>query len=83
MILHSEIKNNQVKSGLYVIATPIGNLDDINYRAVRTLRECDIIICENPKHSLNVLNKLGSKKKLIDLHDYKEHKHIDQIKEEL
>ncbi len=47
---------------------------------MKTLEECDIIICENPKHSLKLLNKLGIKKKLIALHDYNEHKIIDQIK---
>ncbi len=46
---------------------------------MKILKECDIIICENPKHSLKLLNKLGIKKKLIALHDYNEHKIIDQI----
>ncbi len=44
------------------------------------MRNSDIIICENPKHSLKLLNKLGIKKKLIALHDYNERKVIDQIK---
>ncbi len=71
---------NNIISGLSIVATPIGNLDDITYRAVKTLEECDIIICENPKHSLKLLNKLGIKKKLIALHDYNEQKIIDHIK---
>ena len=71
---------NKIINGLSIIATPIGNLDDITYRAVSTLKDCDIIICENPKHSLKLLNKLGIKKKLIALHDYNEQKIIDQIK---
>ena len=71
---------NNITNGLSIVATPIGNLDDITYRAVNILKECDIIICENPKHSLKLLNKLGIKKKLIALHDYNEHKIIDQIK---
>ena len=71
---------DNIINGLSIVATPIGNLDDITYRAVKTLGECDIIICENPKHSLKLLNKLGIKKKLIALHDYNEHKVIDQIK---
>ena len=71
---------DNIINGLSIVATPIGNLDDITYRAVKILRECDIIICENPKHSLKLLNKLGIKKKLIALHDYNEHKIIDQIK---
>ena len=44
------------------------------------LKDCDIILCENPKHSLKLLNKLGIKKKLIALHDYNENKIINQIK---
>ena len=71
---------DNIINGLSIVATPIGNLDDITYRAVKILRECDVIICENPKHSLKLLNKLGIKKKLIALHDYNEHKVIDQIK---
>ena len=77
--LNIHIMNNDNNS-LSIIATPIGNLEDISYRAVNVLKECDIIICENPKHSLKLLNKLGIKKKLIALHDYNEHKIIDQIK---
>ena len=71
---------DKIINGLSIVATPIGNLDDITYRAVKILRECDIIICENPKHSLKLLNKLGIKKKLIALHDYNEHKIIQQVK---
>ncbi len=71
---------DKIINGLSIVATPIGNLDDITYRGVKILGECDIIICENPKHSLKLLNKLGIKKKLIALHDYNEQKIIDQIK---
>ena len=71
---------NNIFKGLSIVATPIGNLDDITYRAVNILKDCDIIICENPKHSLKLLNKLGIKKKLIALHDYNEHKIINYIK---
>ncbi|MDC3112340.1 16S rRNA (cytidine(1402)-2'-O)-methyltransferase [Pelagibacteraceae bacterium] len=67
-------------NGLSIVSTPIGNLNDITYRAVKILGECDIIICENPKHSLKLLNKLGIKKKLIGLHDYNEQKIINKIK---
>ncbi len=70
---------HNIVNGLSIVSTPIGNLDDITYRAVSTLRDCEIIICENPKHSLKLLNKLGIKKKLIPLHDYNEVKIIDKI----
>ena len=70
---------NNLKNGLYIISTPIGNLDDLSKRAILVLTGVDLIICENPKHSIKLLNKLGIKKKLISLHDYNEEKIIDKI----
>ncbi len=69
--------------GLYIVATPIGNLEDISERAVNTMMDADIIICENPKHSLKLLNKLGIKKKLISLHDYNEKMVINKLAKDL
>ena len=69
--------------GVYIISTPIGNLDDISQRAIDTLNNVDIIVCENPKHSLKLLNKFGIKKKLISLHDYNENKIIETISHKL
>ena len=76
-------KMKNIVNGLSIVATPIGNLEDISNRAKKTLEECDVIICENPKHSLKLLNKLGIKKKLIGLHDYNESIIIDKIKVQL
>ena len=76
------IKKNKTKlleNGLFIIATPIGNLTDFSKRAVLVLKEVDFIICENPKHSMKLLNKLGIKKKLIPLHDYNEEVVINKI----
>jgi 16S rRNA (cytidine1402-2'-O)-methyltransferase len=72
-----------MKNGLYIVSTPIGNLGDISSRAIKTLDESDIIICENPKHSLKLLSKLDIKKKLISLHDYNEESVIEKIKDYL
>ena len=72
-----------MKNGLYIISTPIGHLGDISSRAIKTLSESDIIICENPKHSLKLLSKLDIKKKLISLHDYNEEGVIEKIKDHL
>lgn len=69
-----------MKTGLYIVSTPIGNLNDISSRATNTLNNSDIIICENPKHSLKLLSKLGIKKKLISLHDYNEEAVIENLK---
>ena len=70
---------NNLEIGLYLISTPIGNLDDIGLRAIKVLQKVDFIICENPKHSLKLLNKLGIKKKLFSLHDYNEEILIKKI----
>ena len=50
---------------LFIVATPIGNLNDISDRAISTIKDSDVVVCENPNHSLKLLNKLGIKKKLI------------------
>ena len=48
---------------LYIVATPIGNLKDFSFRAIETLNECDIILCEDVLHSLKLLNNYEIKKK--------------------
>ena len=68
-----------LQKGLYLVSTPIGNLEDISLRAINILQKVDFIICENPKHSLKLLNKLGIKKKLFSLHDYNENVVIKRI----
>lgn len=62
---------------LYIVATPIGNLKDITLRALEVLKEVDFIICENPFHSLKLLNYYQIKKPLIK---YQEHSSLRQIR---
>ena len=57
---------------LYLIATPIGNLGDITYRAVETLKVVDIIAAEDTRHSLKLLNYLGINKPMISYHRHNE-----------
>lgn len=57
---------------LYLISTPIGNLDDITYRSVKILNDVDVIFSEDTRVTLNLLNYLGINKKLIALHEHNE-----------
>ena len=64
---------------LYIVSTPIGNLDDITIRALDVLKNSDIILCEDTRHSLKLFNHLNIKKKLISYHKFNEQKQIDKI----
>ena len=79
------MKNNKtlLKNGLYIVATPIGNLQDISFRAIKILEKSNFIICENPTHSLKLLEEYKIKKKLISIHDYNEISVIKKISNDL
>jgi len=66
-------------NSLYIVSTPIGNLDDITIRAVDVLKKSDIILCEDTRRSLKLLNHLKIKKKLIPYHKFNEKKQITNI----
>ena len=79
MILHTENKNNEVKSGLYIVATPIGNLSDITLRALDVLRKSDYILCEDTRISKNLLDRYEVRSKLISNHKFNEKKILPKI----
>lgn len=69
---------------LYIVPTPIGNLEDITERAKQTLGVCDFIVCENPSQTAKLLQLLGlPKKQLIQLADFNEQKTVPQVIERL
>jgi len=81
MILHTENINNKVKSGLYIVATPIGNLSDITLRALEVLKKSDYILCEDTRISKNLLERYEIKSKLISNHKFNEKKNLLKITE--
>ena len=81
MILDTEKNNNKIKSGLYIVSTPIGNLSDITLRAIDILKKSDYILCEDTRISRNLLDRYEIKSKLIPNHKFNEKKNLLKIKE--
>ena len=68
---------------LYIVSTPIGNLDDLTLRAEKVLKNSDIILCEDTRHSIKLLNYFKIKKKLISYHKFNERKQLTSIIEHI
>ena len=71
--------NNQIKKGLYIVSTPIGNLKDISLRAIEILKSSDHILCEDTRVSKKLLDKYLIKSKLVSYHKFNEKKNISKI----
>lgn len=64
---------------LFIVATPIGNLEDITYRAVRLLRECELIACEDTRQSRKLLDHYDIQQPTISLHEHNEAERIPDL----
>lgn len=64
---------------LYLITTPIGNMDDITYRAIKTMEEVDILLAEDTRVTKLLLNHFGINNKLIANHKFNEESNVEQI----
>tara|TARA_Y100000589_G_scaffold110183_1_gene104698 strand:+ start:407 stop:1270 length:864 start_codon:yes stop_codon:yes gene_type:complete len=71
--------NKEIKKGLYIIPTPIGNLGDISYRAIEILKNSEIILCEDTRISRKLLDKFEINSKLLSNHKFNEKKNLTQI----
>ena len=82
--MHFSSKENidtkqEIKSGLYVVSTPIGNLGDITLRAIHVLKKSDLILCEDTRTSIKLLKKFNINTKMTSYHKFNEKKSSGKI----
>ena len=75
------LNNDKFKPGLYCVSTPIGNMGDISFRAVKILQESDLILCEDTRVTKKILQKFEINKKLISNHKFNENKNLEKVME--
>ena len=79
MTVNPKFQNKEIKKGLYIIPTPIGNLRDITYRAIEILKKSDFILCEDTRISRKLMEKYEVKSKLLSNHKFNEKKNLSLI----
>ena len=77
--MHLQLDKNKIKSGLYIVSTPIGNLRDITLRALEVLKKSDFILCEDTRISKKLLSHYNINNNLISNHKFNEKSNIEKF----
>ena len=72
-------KQQTINPGLYIVSTPIGNMEDISMRAINVLKKSDIILCEDTRRSIKLLTSYHIKNRLVSYHKFNEQKISNEI----
>jgi 16S rRNA (cytidine1402-2'-O)-methyltransferase len=75
--------HRELAAGLYLVGTPIGNLEDITLRAIRVLKQADIIACENTRQTQKLLNHFGIETRAVSYHEHNEASRAAELVEKL
>jgi 16S rRNA (cytidine1402-2'-O)-methyltransferase len=76
-------RNNELAPGLYLVGTPIGNLEDMTLRAIRVLKQADIIACEDTRQTQKLLNHFGIETRAVSYHEHNEASRAAELVEKL
>ncbi len=83
MNLQSKNNKSNLRTGLYLVSTPIGNMADISYRAISVLKNSDLILCEDTRISKKLISKYNIGSNLVSYHKFNEKKSLEKILIEL
>src|ERR1044071_9371653 len=73
------VRMSETKGTLYLVATPIGNLEDVTRRALRVLAEADVVACEDTRHTRRLLEHFGIRARTVSYHEHNERERAEEL----